>query len=102
MLRSRSNCRVIEVDPRVLVEVISLMPAMRPNRRSSGVATAEAIVSGLAPGRPALTLMVGKSTRGGGPTGNIRYAPMPANSNATDNRVVAIGRRMKGAETFMA
>ena len=32
------------------------MPAMRPNMRSSGVATAEAMVSGLAPGRLAVTL----------------------------------------------
>ena len=30
-------------------------PAMRPNMRSSGVATEEAMVSGLAPGRDALT-----------------------------------------------
>jgi len=49
--RSRSNCKVSEVCPRELVEVISLIPAMRPKRRSSGVATADAIVSGLAPGR---------------------------------------------------
>jgi len=69
MLRSRSNWRVIEVLPRMLVEVISLTPAMRPNLRSKGVATAEAIVSGLAPGRPAPTLSVGKSTRGRGATG---------------------------------
>ena len=49
-LRSRSNCSVIDVDPSALVEVISVSPAMRPKRRSSGVATDEAIVSGLAPG----------------------------------------------------
>ena len=55
MLRFRSNCRVMLVDPSWLVEVISLTPAMRPNCRSSGVATAEAMVSGLAPGKPALT-----------------------------------------------
>ena len=41
-----------------------MTPAIRPNWRSSGVATAEAIVSGLAPGRPAETLMVGNSTSG--------------------------------------
>ena len=50
------------VDPRALDEVISVTAAMRPNWRSSGVATEEAIVSGLAPGKPALTEMVGKST----------------------------------------
>ena len=32
-----------------------MTPAMRPNCRSSGVATAEAIVSGLAPGSEAET-----------------------------------------------
>ena len=68
--RSRSNWRVRLVEPSELTEVISDSPAMRPKRRSSGVATAEAIVSGLAPGRPAETLMVGKSTRGKGATGS--------------------------------
>ncbi len=60
---------VIEVDPSVLDDVISVMPAIRPNCRSSGVATAEAIVSGLAPGSAALTEIVGKSTCGRGETG---------------------------------
>ena len=46
-----------------------MTPAMRPNWRSSGVATEEAIVSGLAPGRPAETWMVGNSTCGSGATG---------------------------------
>src|SRR5437773_2107567 len=68
--RSRSNCMVIDVEPRVLVEVISVIPAIRPNCRSSGVATAEAIVSGLAPGRFARTWIVGKSTCGNGDTGS--------------------------------
>jgi hypothetical protein len=48
--RSRSNWSVIEASPSELVDVISVMPAMRPKRRSSGVATDDAIVSGLAPG----------------------------------------------------
>ena len=46
------------------------MPAMRPNCRSSGVATDEAMVSGLAPGRLAFTWIVGKSTCGSGETGS--------------------------------
>jgi hypothetical protein len=50
------------VDPRALDEVISVTPAIRPHWRSRGVATEEAIVAGLAPGKPALTEMVGKST----------------------------------------
>ena len=44
---------VTPVEPSWLDEVIWLMPAMRPNCRSSGVATADAIVSGLAPGSAA-------------------------------------------------
>ena len=50
------------------------MPAMVENCCSSGVATAEAIVSGLAPGRLALTWIVGKSTFGRSLTGRSRYA----------------------------
>ena len=59
MLRLRSNCRVIEVEPCELVELIESIPAIPENWRSSGVAIDEAIVSGFAPGRLALTLMVG-------------------------------------------
>src|SRR6267143_177314 len=53
MSRLRSNWRVMLVEPRPLEEVICVTPAMRLNWRSRGVATAEAMVSGLAPGRPA-------------------------------------------------
>ncbi len=60
--RERSNCSTICVLPRELVDVISVTPAIRPNCRSSGVATEEAIVSGLAPGRLAETWIVGNST----------------------------------------
>src|SRR6267378_2402137 len=65
------------VEPRPLEEVIWVTPAMRPNWRSRGVATAEAMVSGLAPGRPAPTEMVGKSTCGSGATGKNRKATTP-------------------------
>ena len=51
MLRLRSNCSVIFVLPRVLVEVIESMPAIVENCFSIGVATAAAMVSGFAPGR---------------------------------------------------
>ena len=68
--RSRSNCIVIVVEPSALAEVISVSPAMRPKRRSSGVATAEAIVAGLAPGSDAETEIVGKSICGSGDTGS--------------------------------
>ena len=69
MFRPRSNCKVMDVVPRKLVDVISVSPAMRPNWRSRGVATEDAMVSGLAPGRAALTPMVGNSTCGMGEVG---------------------------------
>jgi hypothetical protein len=72
MSRARSNCRATLVEPRKLAEVISVTAAIRPNWRSSGVATAEAMVSGLAPGSDAETWMVGKSTWGSGATGSSR------------------------------
>jgi hypothetical protein len=101
MSRLRSNCKVMLVEPRELDEVISLTPAMRPNWRSSGVATAEAMVSGLAPGRLAETCRVGNSTCGSGETGSSRKARPPARATATVSRVVAIGRRMKGSEMLI-
>ncbi|MNN56393.1 hypothetical protein D3C81_1713190 [compost metagenome] len=54
-----SNSRVSEVLPRVLVDVIRLRPEMVENCFSSGKATEDAMVSGLAPARSALTLMTG-------------------------------------------
>ncbi len=69
--RSSSNCRVTLVDPEELFEVICVTPAIRPNCRSNGVATDDAIVSGSAPGRPAETEMVGNSTCGSGATGRF-------------------------------
>ncbi len=69
MLRSRSNCTVICELPCTLLEVICATPEIAANWRSSGCATVLAMVSGLAPGSLALTLMVGKSTRGSGATG---------------------------------
>jgi hypothetical protein len=80
------------VDPSELDEVISVTAAMRPNCRSSGVATADAIVSGLAPGSDAPTEIVGKSTCGSGDTGSNSNAVAPASATAAINNVVAIGR----------
>ena len=68
-LRLRLNWRVIWVSPRALVELMESRPAMVENWRSRGVATAEAMVSGEAPGRLAVTMMVGKSTLGRSLTG---------------------------------
>jgi hypothetical protein len=71
MSRLISNCSMTEAEPSELDEVIWLTPAMRPNWRSSGVATEEAMVSGLAPGRLAPTPITGKSTLGSEATGSI-------------------------------
>jgi hypothetical protein len=62
------------------------------------VATDEAMVSGLAPGRPAPTEIVGKSICGSGATGRKRNATAPERKIARVMSVVATGRRMKGAE----
>lgn len=55
MLLSRVNCRVSRLEPSALLEVIWVMPGMALNCTSSGVATDEAMVSGLAPGNCAET-----------------------------------------------
>ena len=86
MLRLRSNCSVIEVEPSVLVEVICVTPAIWPNWRSSGAATVAAMVSGLAPGSCAETEMVGKSTCGSGATGSSGNATMPTSASAADQQ----------------
>src|ERR1700749_499331 len=77
ILRSRSNWMVIEVLPSELDDVIELTPGMVENWLSSGVATAEAMVEGSAPGRLADTLMVGKSTGGNSLTGRFEYPNRP-------------------------
>src|SRR3970282_1229939 len=77
MSRSSVNWSVICVRPRVFDEVIESTPAMVENCRSRGVATDEAMVSGLAPGRLADTWMVGKSTLGRSLTGKAREATTP-------------------------
>src|SRR5262245_6877083 len=67
--RLRSNCKVMDVPPSVLCDVISVTPEIWPRRRSSGAATEDATVAGSAPGRDANTEMTGKSTRGIAATG---------------------------------
>ena len=62
----------MRVVPSELAEVISVTPAISPSRRSSGAATVAAMVSGSAPGRSALTRMVGNSTDGRLATGRKR------------------------------
>src|SRR4051812_17284787 len=72
MLRARLNWIVMPVEPRPDDDVMLSMPAIVENCFSSGVATADAMVSGLAPGRLALTVIVGKSTVGKSLTGRCR------------------------------
>ncbi len=92
----------IDVCPSVLADDISVIPAIRPNCRSSGVATAEAIVSALAPGNEAETEMLGKSICGSGATGSSTYPSAPARVMATVNSVVPTGRWMNGLERLMS
>src|SRR6266566_1204187 len=77
MLRDSVNCSVMLVPPSVLDDVMASSPAIVENCFSRGVATAAAIVCGLAPGRPAETVIVGKSTFGRSLTGSNRYAIIP-------------------------
>ena len=100
MLRFRSNVIVMFVLPVRLCEVISSMPAIVVNWRSSGLATDAAIVTGSPPGRFACTLIVGYSTAGKSLTGRPRYATTPNRAMAAISRLVAIGRRMKSSEMF--
>jgi hypothetical protein len=100
MSRSRSNCSVMRLEPSDEDEVISFTPAMRPSWRSSGVATVEAMVSGSAPGRLAVTVITGKSTCGSGDTGSCVKATAPARVRPIASRVVATGRRTKRPEGF--
>src|ERR1700733_10972487 len=69
MSRFKSNCSVTLELPVEFAELISLTLAIVVNWRSSGLATPAAIMAGSPPGRVALTLMVGKSTSGGGRAG---------------------------------
>src|SRR3954469_1838794 len=97
-LRLRLNWMVMLVLPNVFVEVIESMPAMVENCFSSGVATEDAIVSGLAPGSDAFTCMVGKSTFGRSLTGSNRYAKIPKIRIAAMTSVVMMGRLMNPPE----
>ena len=100
ILRSSTNCSVMLVAPRELVEVIESRPGTVENWRSRIVATDAAMVSGLAPGRVACTCRVGKSILGRSLTGSIRYPAMPAMIMAVMTSAVMTGRLMKSAVRF--
>src|SRR5436309_6316974 len=95
--RSSENWIVIAVRPWALDDVIESMPAIVVNCFSRGVATAAAIVSGLAPGSAAETWIVGKSTFGRSLTGRSRNPMIPKSRIAAIRRVVRTGRRMKSS-----
>ena len=97
-----SNCSVMRAEPSEDVEVISVTLAIWPRWRSRGLATVAATSAGLAPGRVACTMMVGMSTSGSGDTGSLKNAMTPATTSPRDSSVVPTGRRMKGAERFIA
>src|SRR6266581_9434507 len=97
MLRSSENWMVIEVDPSPLDDVMLSMPAMVENCFSSGVATAAAIVSGLAPGRFAFTWIVGKSTVGRSLTARRVYETAPKNRIPIMTSAVMTGLRINSA-----
>ena len=59
MFLSALNSSVMLVAPRMLVELMTLMPSMVENCFYSGKATEAAMVSGLAPGNWAVTLITG-------------------------------------------
>ena len=80
---------------------IDEMPAMVESWRSMMPATEAAMVSALAPGRVAVTAMVGKSTRGSAETGSSRKPKMP---NAMIDAVISVvmtGRRMQSSESVI-
>src|SRR5690606_8105085 len=91
----------MRVEPSVLRELISLTPDIEPSDCSSGVATLDAMVSGLAPAIRAVTEIMGKSTCGKGATGRRIKARPPASTSATHSKVVVTGRRMNSVNSLM-
>src|SRR6201991_4041301 len=69
MLRLRSNWMVMTLVPCEELDGIGEIPAMGQSWRSMVPGPGGAMVSALAPGRVAVTAMVGKSTRGSADTG---------------------------------
>gem|GEM_PF-5961553 len=92
---------MIRVEPWLLRLVIWLTPAILPSERSSGVATLDAMISGLAPGRLACTVITGKSIFGSGETGSKVKLTPPSRRIARLSSMVATGRAMNGAERFI-
>src|SRR6201990_3615554 len=82
-------------------EDIAERRALVESGRPIGPATEAAMVSALAPGRVAVTAMVGKSTLGSAETGNSRNPNTP---NAMIDAVISVvmtGRRIQSSERVM-
>jgi hypothetical protein len=92
----------MDVTPSEFFELMAVMPAIWLNCFSSGVATEEAIICGLAPGRAAVTVIAERSTKGSEATGRRVNATMPARTRPTVRSVVATGLLMAGDEMFIA
>ena len=88
--------------PSALVEVICDTPEICANCRSSGCATDDAIVSGLAPGNVRRDLDRGKIDLRQRRDRQQRVGREADQEDAAMSSDVAIGRRMKGAETPLA
>src|SRR5882724_7836617 len=97
MLRLRSNWIVMALVPCDELDDIDEMPAMVDSWRSMMPATDAAMVSALAPGKVAVTAMVGKSTLGSAETGNRRNPNIPNAMIDAVMSVVITGRRMQSS-----
>src|SRR4051794_11244655 len=93
---------VMTVVPCEELDDIDEMPAMVDSCRSMMPATEAAMVSALAPGKVAVTAMVGKSTRGNADTGSKRKPKMPKAMIDAVISVVITGRRMQSSERVIA
>src|ERR1700735_2102652 len=69
---------------------------------SKGVATVSAMVSGLAPGKSAVTTTDGGTTSGYSEIGNCVIAIKPARKMAIEITPAKIGRSMKNLDRFMS
>ena len=93
---------VMAVVPCDELDVIEEMPATVESWRSMMPATDAAMVSALAPGKVAVTAMVGKSTLGSAETGSRRNPNTP---NAMIDAVISVvmtGRRIQSSESVIA
>src|SRR4030081_3782547 len=92
---------VMTLEPCEELDDIDEMPAIVDNWRSMIPATEAAMVSALAPGKVALTAIVGKSTRGSADTGSRRKPNTPKAMIDAVISVVMTGRRIQSSESVI-